>query len=208
MASTPSLLSDIVKWLRDNPVVLTSKHTDGRSNSTDGERIVIDELINAGFPVDHADDRLWKDIEILPDPSLIVDIKLIDMDEDDTGSGGSNAISGGSAFIKAMVNSSEIRSAGWNKVYDMLHNNPVDPNANLWFIVINKQDTSEVLLREVGQINRKSAIWNPRNGLQINWANERFEEPTIRTPKRRKQWLVAGIKRFLRNSVKGLKKWL
>ncbi|MDE5603812.1 MAG: restriction endonuclease, partial [Helicobacter sp.] len=57
----PNLLIQIVEFLKENPINLSKQKADGRPNSLDNEKEVIDCLRDNSFKIIKSDDRDWHD---------------------------------------------------------------------------------------------------------------------------------------------------
>ena len=55
------------------------------------------------------------------------------------------------------------------------------PNRDYWFLCIDKNDSSQVIIRGAKQIQNWVINSNPSNILQVNWKKEKMCEPVVRT---------------------------
>jgi hypothetical protein len=91
---------------------------------------------------------------------------------------------------------------GWNKFYNLLDSHKADiESKDYWFLSVDKNDSSNVMIRGAKQISKYVENANPANLLQINWKKEKLAEPVIRTYEEAYDTLVNGI---LRCHIKAL----
>ena len=84
----------------------------------------------------------------------------------------------------------------WRKFMELLNSRKADiPTKDYWFLCVDKNDSSNVMIRGTKQIN----CWheNPTNLLQIAWKNEKTLLAIERTYDEAYEVLVGGIKRCL-----------
>ena len=96
-------------------------------------------------------------------------------------------------------------SMGWKKFEQLINERKVDnPSKDYWFLCVDKNDTSKVMIRGAKQINCWGENANPGNLLQISWAEEKMLPPKVRSWEEAHDSLVGGIIRCLRKFVNNL----
>ena len=77
---------------------------------------------------------------------------------------------------------------------DLIKEHKADvPNKDYYFLCVDKNDSSNVLLRGAKSITNWKVNINPSNYLQINWKKEKQSEPTPRTWEEAYKVLVGGV---------------
>ena len=71
------------------------------------------------------------------------------------------------------------------------------PNRDYWFLCIDKNDSSKVMIRGAKQINNWVVNINPSNILQVNWTKEKQCEPIDRTWQEAYDVIIGGAKKSL-----------
>ena len=75
------------------------------------------------------------------------------------------------------------------------------PNKDYYFLCVDKNDSSNVLLRGAKQITNWTVNINPQNILQVNWKKEKLSEPTIRTWDEAYEVLIGGVKKSINGFI-------
>lgn len=96
-------------------------------------------------------------------------------------------------------------SMGWKKFNDLLESRKADiPHKDYWFLSVDKNDSSNVMIRGAKQIANYGENANPANLLQINWKKEKVSAPINRTYDEAYDVLVGGIKRSFKKFLNNL----
>ena len=87
------------------------------------------------------------------------------------------------------------KSMNWLKFDELIENNKSDiTGKDYWFLCVDKNDSSNVMIRGAKQITNWTVNINPSNILQVNWKKEKESGPTNRTWEEAYEVLVGGVK--------------
>ena len=94
---------------------------------------------------------------------------------------------------------------GWDKWLKLL-NEYRDPNVkrDYWFLCVDKNNSSDVLIRGARQIANYGENPNPNNLLQINWKKEKEVGPVDRTYDEAYDVCINGVKRCYKKHFESL----
>jgi hypothetical protein len=93
----------------------------------------------------------------------------------------------------------------WEKFDNLIKSRKADiPTKDYWFLCVDKNDSSNVMIRGAKQINCWKENANPANLLQIAWKKEKALLPVERTYDEAYDVLVGGIKRCYTKSLRKL----
>jgi hypothetical protein len=102
------------------------------------------------------------------------------------------------------------KSMNWKKFHKLLTENKADnPGRDYWFLSVDKNDSSNVMIRGTKQIVNWCENANPANLLQINWTKEKRCEPATRTYEEAYKVIIGGIIRCYKKAFNNLPtEWL
>ena len=93
----------------------------------------------------------------------------------------------------------------WKKFDKLLKERGADvPGKDYWYLCIDKNDSSNVIIRGCKQINCWIENANPANLLQINWNKEKTMPPAARTYKEAHNLIVLGIARCFKKAFNNI----
>ena len=93
----------------------------------------------------------------------------------------------------------------WEKFDNLIKSRKADiPTKDYWFLCVDKNDSSNVMIRGAKQINCWKENANPANLLQIAWKKEKALLPVDRTYDEAYDVLVGGIKRCYTKALRKL----
>jgi hypothetical protein len=93
----------------------------------------------------------------------------------------------------------------WEKFDNLIKSRKADiPTKDYWFLCVDKNDSSNVMIRGAKQINCWKENANPANLLQIAWKKEKALLPVERTYDEAYDVLVGGIKRCYTKALRKL----
>lgn len=96
-------------------------------------------------------------------------------------------------------------SMNWKKFNTLLAEHKADiPNKDYWFLCVDKNDSSNVMIRGAKQIVNWGENANPANLLQINWTKEKKCEPAYRTYDEAYEVIINGIARCYKKAFNNL----
>lgn len=158
-------LENIVDFLKNNPIVLTSQNADGRLNSATNEDIILKTLAMKFRQIQMPSIRNWFDFRIYQRDEIFVNIKISDLSNSSADNCSSKlgmgyALSG----VKNMP-------WAWDKFHKMLVNE-LKVGYDYYFLVINKNDTRDCFFTSLKRI--QTLVPNGNNlPFQCNWAENR-----------------------------------
>jgi len=84
-----------------------------------------------------------------------------------------------------------------------------DPMKDYWFLCVDKNDSTNVMIRGAKQINCWIVNINPSNVLQINWKKEKTMKPVQRTWDDAYDVMMGGVKKSINGFIKNIPEdWL
>ena len=90
-------------------------------------------------------------------------------------------------------------SMNFNTFNELIKNNGKDiPERDYWFLCVDKNDSSNIMIRGVKQINCWTVNINPSNILQINWKKEKLTSPAERSYEETVEIIINGVKESLK----------
>ena len=96
-------------------------------------------------------------------------------------------------------------NTNWEKFDNLIKSRKADiPTKDYWFLCVDKNDSSNVMIRGAKQINCWKENANPANLLQIAWKKEKALLPVERTYDEAYDVLVGGIKRCYTKALRKL----
>ena len=97
------------------------------------------------------------------------------------------------------------KSMNFLKMNELLVNHKADiPNKDYYFLCVDKNDSSNVMIRGAKQINSWVVNINPSNILQVNWKKEKKLPPVNRTYEESYKVLIGGIKKSINGYCKNI----
>ena len=102
------------------------------------------------------------------------------------------------------------KSMNWKKFHKLLNDRKADiEEKDYWFLSVDKNDSSNVLIRGAKQIVNWIENANPANLLQINWSKEKNCEPAVRTYEQAYDVIINGIVRCYKKAFNNLpEEWI
>lgn len=205
----PQVLNDIVTFLQEAKIKISEKiEGEGRGGSLKDEG-TIKRLLQSNpkfktlvrdVPPRRFGDMLVKDYDT--DEEYVVNIK--------TSIGSADNATSKMGFLYAFTDLSYDELPGnmsWNKFYQLLSTRGKDvPNKDYWFLCVDKNDTTKILVRGAKQIVHYGENANPGNLLQIDWRKEKLCEPADRTYDQAYEVIINGIGRCYAKAFANLPK--
>lgn len=98
------------------------------------------------------------------------------------------------------------KSMNWRKFMQLLKDHGGESRAtrDYWFLAVDKNDSTNVMIRGAKQIVNWCENANPANLLQINWSKEKVCEPAVRTHEEAYNTIIGGIVRCYRKAFMNL----
>lgn len=203
----PKILNDIVDALKQARVTISEKvEGEGRGGSLKDEGTIKrylqqhDKFKNNVFdvPPRKPGDMLVKDY--VSDDMYVVNIK--------TSIGSTDNCTSKIGFLYAFTDIpyNELPgSMNWKKFYSLLKDRRADnPNKDYWYLCVDKNDSSNVMIRGAKQINSWCENANFANLLQIDWTKEKGTTPADRTYDEAYEVIINGIVRCLKKGFNNL----
>lgn len=200
----PQILIDIVEALKSEKIKIAEKvEGEGRVASLSDEGTIIRFLQShpiLGKYVSSGETRAMGDMLVTDYNGVTIHPVNI---KTSIGSSDNATSKGGFLYALTDMTLEEIPFAmGWDKFYNLLESRKADiEGKDYWFLSIDKNDSSNVMIRGSKQISKYVENANPANLLQINWKKEKLAEPVNRTWAEAYDTLVNGI---LRCHIKAL----
>lgn len=205
--NAPKVLNDIVEVLKAEKIKISEKvEGEGRGGSLNDEGTIKRFLQSHKKFKDHVFDvppRGFGDMIVLDYDKTtkhVVNIK--------TSIGSSDNSTSKIGFLYAFTNISydELpKSMNWKKFDKLLKEKKADiPGRDYWFLSVDKNDSSNVLIRGAKQIVNWCENANPANLLQINWTKEKACGPAIRTYDEAYEVIIGGIVRCYKKAFNNL----
>jgi hypothetical protein len=192
----PKVLEDVAHALREKKISISEAvEGEGRGGSLKDEGTIIRFLKDdpvLGDNILSQEARRFGDMTVLDYDGVteyVVNIK--------TSIGSSDNATSKIGFLYALTDMEPEEMPGnmnWEKFDDLLKSRKADiPTKDYWFLCIDKNDSSNVMIRGAKQINCWQENANPANLLQINWKKEKTLLPMERTYDEAYDVLVGGI---------------
>jgi len=96
------------------------------------------------------------------------------------------------------------RAMNWKKFYKLIKERQADTQKDYWFLCVDKNNSSNVMVRGAKQIVNYGENANPGNLLQINWAKEKTCLPANRTYDEAYEVIINGIARCFKKAFQNL----
>jgi len=196
----PKILENIAETIRKEKISISeSVEGEGRGGSLKDEGTIIRFLQNdpiLGGYILSEKARKFGDMTVLDYDGVtqyVVNIK--------TSIGGTDNATSKIGFLYALTDMEPEEMPGnmdWCKFMELVKKRKADiPTKDYWFLCVDKNDSSNVIIRGTKQINCWYENPNPNNMLQISWKKEKKLEPIERTYDEAYEVLIGGIKRCL-----------
>ncbi len=199
----PKILEDVAETIRKEKITISEAvEGEGRGGSLKDEGTIVrflkdDPILGEYILSEKA--RKFGDMIVLDYDGIteyVVNIK--------TSLGGTDNATSKIGFLYALTNMEPEEMPGnmsWKKFMELLNNRKEDiPTKDYWFLCVDKNDSSNVMIRGAKQINCWYENPNPNNMLQIAWKKEKRLDPTEQTYDEVYEVLVGGIKRCLQKA--------
>jgi|TARA_R110001599_G_scaffold316262_1_gene525350 hypothetical protein len=196
----PKILEDVAEIIRKEKIVISEAvEGEGRGGSLKDEGTIIRFLENdpiLGEYILSEEARRFGDMTVLDydgETKYVVNIK--------TSIGSSDNATSKIGFLYALTDMEPEEMPGnmnWKKFMELLNDRKADiPTKDYWFLCVDKNNSSNVMIRGAKQINCWTENANPANMLQIGWKKEKELTPIERTYDESYEVLVGGIKRCI-----------
>ena len=204
---TPQILIDIVETLKVEKIKIAEKvEGEGRVASLSDEGTII-RFLQAhpilGKYISSGETRAMGDMLVTDYNGVTIHPVNI---KTSIGSSDNATSKGGILYALTNLRLDQIPFAmGWDKFYNLLDSHKADiEGKDYWFLSVDKNDSSNVMIRGAKQISKYVENANPANLLQINWKKEKLAEPVIRTYEESHDTLVNGILRCYIKAINNL----
>ena len=196
----PKILKDVAEIIRKEKIVISEAvEGEGRGGSLKDEGTIIRFLENdpiLGEYILSEEARRFGDMTVLDydgETKYVVNIK--------TSIGSSDNATSKIGFLYALTDMEPEempKNMNWKKFMELLNDRKADiPTKDYWFLCVDKNNSSNVMIRGAKQINCWTENANPANMLQIGWKKEKELTPIERTYDESYEVLVGGIKRCI-----------
>lgn len=196
----PKILNDVAEIIRKEKIVISEAvEGEGRGGSLKDEGTIIRFLENdpiLGEYILSEEARRFGDMTVLDydgETKYVVNIK--------TSIGSSDNATSKIGFLYALTDMEPEempKNMNWKKFMELLNDRKADiPTKDYWFLCVDKNNSSNVMIRGAKQINCWTENANPANMLQIGWKKEKELTPIERTYDESYEVLVGGIKRCI-----------
>jgi hypothetical protein len=205
--AAPKILNDIVDTLKSKKIAISEKvEGEGRGGSLNDEGTIKRYLQSLDKFKPHVSDvppRGFGDMLVLDYDGTtyhVVNIK--------TSVGSSDNSTSKIGFLYAFTDISydEMpKSINWKKFDQLIKSRRADiAGRDYWFLTVDKNDSSNVLVRGAKQIVNWCENANPANLLQINWSKEKLCDPAERTYDEAYEVIIGGILRCYKKAFNNL----
>ena len=203
----PKILEDVAEAVRKEKIAISNTGSgEGRHESLLDEKSVIrflTSLPDLGKYCRDQKPRRFGDMIVTDYDGIteyVVNIK--------TSLGGTDNGTSKIGFLYALTDMEPEELPGqmdWEKFYNLLKSRKANiPTKDYWFLCVDKNDSSNVMIRGAKQINCWKENANPANLLQIAWKKEKTLFPVERTYDEAYDVLVGGIKRCYTKALRKL----
>ena len=203
----PQILNDVAEAIRNEKIAISEDvEGEGRGGSLKDEGNIIRFLKSypdLGKYILNEKARRFGDMTVMDydgKTTYVVNIK--------TSIGSSDNATSKIGFLYALTDMEPEEMPGqmnWKKFDELVKSRKADiPTKDYWFLCVDKNDSSNVLIRGAKQINCWTLNANPSNMLQINWKKEKTLPPVERTYDESYDTLVGGIKRCMKKFFNNL----
>ena len=196
----PKILEDVAETIRKEKIVISEAvEGEGRGGSLKDEGTIVRFL---------KDDPILGEYILSEEARKFGDMTVMDYDGETkyvinikTSIGSSDNATSKIGFLYALTDMEPEEMPGnmnWKKFMELLNDRKSDiPTKDYWFLCVDKNNSSNVIIRGAKQINCWTENANPANMLQIAWKKEKELDPIERTYNESYEVLVGGIKRCI-----------
>lgn len=207
MDHCPQVLIDIAAYLKEKKIEISEKvEGEGRGGSLKDEGSIKRALY---------EHEIFKDLIIDEAARKFGDMIVLDYDrvtrhpvniKTSIGSTDNCFSKAGIVYAFTDMTDTEIpKSMNFKKMNEFIKNRGKDiPNRDYWFLCVDKNDSSNVLIRGAKQINCWTVNINPSNVLQVNWTKEKALPPKLRTYDEAMEVIMGGVKKSLNEFWKNI----
>ncbi len=207
MDHCPQVLIDIAAYLKEKKIEISEKvEGEGRGGSLKDEGSIKRALY---------EHEVFKDLIIDEAARKFGDMIVLDYDrvtrhpvniKTSIGSTDNCFSKAGIVYAFTDMTDTEIpKSMNFKKMNDFIKTRGKDiPNRDYWFLCVDKNDSSNVLIRGAKQINCWTVNINPSNVLQVNWTKEKALPPKLRTYDEAMEVIMGGVKKSLNEFWKNI----
>lgn len=207
MNHCPQVLTDIANFLKEKKIEINEKvEGEGRGGSLKDEGSIKRALF---------ENEKFKDLIIDESARKFGDMIVLDYDritrhpvniKTSIGSTDNCFSKAGIVYAFTDIPDTEIPKAmNFKKMNDLIKTRGKDiPNRDYWFLCVDKNDSSNVLIRGAKQINCWVVNINPSNVLQVNWTKEKALQPKLRTYDEAFEVILGGVKKSLNEFWKNI----
>ena len=205
----PLILFDIQNYLKEYQIKINGNvEGEGRGGSLKDEGEVKNALMKHEVFQHHVKDvkaRQFGDIHVVDydkQRTHIVNIK--------TSTGNTDNCFSKIGFVYSLTDLSHTAlpsSMNFDKMNKLINNNRpknYDELKDYWSLCIDKNDSSQVIIRGARQINCWKVNINPSNILQVDWKKEKTLPPAIRTYDEAYAVMMGGVKESLNAFIKNI----
>ncbi len=207
MDHCPQVLIDIAIYLKERKIEISEKvEGEGRGGSLKDEgsikRALMEHDVFKDLIIDEAA-RKFGDMIVLDYDRITrhpVNIKT------SIGSTDNCFSKAGTVYAFTDIVDSDIPKAmNFKKMNELIKTHGKDiPQRDYWFLCVDKNDSSNVMVRGAKQINCWTVNINPSNVLQVNWTKEKALPPKLRTYDEAKEVILGGVKKSLNEFWKNI----
>lgn len=196
----PQVLTDIVEYLKIKKIEISEKvEGEGRGGSLKDEGSIKRALL---------EHEVFKDLIIDEQARKFGDMIVLDYDKTTrhpvnikTSIGSTDNCFSKAGIVYAFTDMADTeipKSMNFKKMNEYIKTRGKDiPQRDYWFLCVDKNDSSNVLVRGAKQINEWTVNINPSNVLQINWTKEKSLPPKDRTYNEALEVIMGGVKKSL-----------
>ena len=207
MDHCPQVLIDIATYLKERKIEISEKvEGEGRGGSLKDEGSIKRALY---------EHEIFKDLIIDETARKFGDMIVLDYDKTtrhpvniktSIGSTDNCFSKAGTVYAFTDLNDTDIPKAmNFNKMNELIKKYGKDiPQRDYWFLCVDKNDSSNVMVRGAKQINCWTVNINPSNVLQVNWTKEKALPPKLRTYEDVKEVILGGVKKSLNEFWKNI----
>ena len=207
MSNCPQVLIDIATYLKEKKIEISEKvEGEGRGGSLKDEgsikRVLMENVQFKELIIDESA-RKFGDMVVLDYDKIQrypVNIKT------SIGSTDNCFSKAGIVYAFTDLPDTEIpKQMNFKKMDELIKNHGKNiPNRDYWFLCVDKNDSSNVIIRGAKQINNWVVNINPSNVLQVNWSKEKSMPPKERTYEEAFEVIIGGVKKSLNEFWKNI----
>ena len=203
----PQILLDIVEYLKSAKIEISKNiEGEGRGGSLKDEgsikRALMVDKVFKDFIIDEAARKFGAMIVIDYDRITRHPVNI----KTSIGSTDNCFSKGGTVYAFTDIPDNDIPKAmNFKKMNELIKKHGKNiPQRDYWFLCVDKNDSSNVMVRGSKQINCWTININPSNVLQVNWTKEKALPPKLRTYDEAKEVIMGGVKKSLNEFWKNI----